>query len=230
MALRLDISVEFHTLLADFYVYTFQPVGWKRRLSMNRVLILCAVITCFVLVNPYTESDDYFGMDYYKQADLQCLTHPDLFSKWACCKGKKKEVAEADTAPPASENNGMEEREADPLEWKPLPAKLVYFDYDKSLLKPEGKAAIQRNVQFLKAHPNARILIEGHCDERGTDEYNLALGERRANAIVKYMGELGISASRVTTKSWGEERPVALGHSEESWWQNRRGEMFFSEE
>jgi peptidoglycan-associated lipoprotein len=108
--------------------------------------------------------------------------------------------------------------------------KTVYFDYDKSILKPNGMASVHRNAEFLKLHPKARILIEGNCDERGTNEYNLALGERRAQAIKNYMINSGIDASRITTKSWGEERPIGLGHNESSWWQNRRGDMFFVEE
>lgn len=196
---------------------------------MNRVFAVCIFVVCVVLVSSISgTSKNYSGMEFYKQADLQCLTHPNLFNKWSCRDCEEEHVTEAEVVE-VPEDDGPVERDPDPLEWKPLPMKAVYFDYDKSMLKPEGKAAIQRNVEFLKAHPNARILIEGNCDERGTSEYNLALGERRAASVLKYMTDLGVSASRITTKSWGEERPVALGHNESSWWQNRRGDMFFSE-
>lgn len=196
---------------------------------MNRVFAVSIFVACVVLVSSISvTSKNYSGMEFYKQADLQCLTHPNLFNKWSCRNCEDDHVAEAIVEEVVDEP-GPVERDPDPLEWKPMPMKSVYFDYDKSLLKPEGKAAIQRNVEFLKAHPNARILIEGNCDERGTSEYNLALGERRAASVMKYMTDLGVSASRITTKSWGEERPVALGHNESSWWQNRRGDMFFSE-
>lgn len=196
---------------------------------MNRVIAVCIFFACVVMVSSAPVTGRIGGMNFYKQGDLQCITHPDLFSKFTCrCADKEEVVDTSDNVTPAP--TGPEERDPDPLEWKPLPAKSVYFDYDKSLLKPEGKAAIQRNVEFLKDHSNARILIEGNCDERGTPEYNLALGERRAAAVMKYMTDLGIAASRVTNKSWGEERPVAMGHNESSWWQNRRGDMFFSEE
>ncbi len=199
---------------------------------MNRVLSVLILMVCIAMgsSSPVT-GEDYKGMEYYKQADLQCLTHPDLFNKWSCRKkaDKEKAVVIPEVEEP-KEDKSLPPREEEPLEWKPLPVKTVYFDYDKSNLKPEGKAAIQRNVQFLKDKPNARILIEGHCDERGTNEYNLALGERRATSVMNYMTDLGISASRITTKSWGEERPVDPGHNESAWWKNRRGEMFFSEE
>jgi len=201
---------------------------------MNRVLAVCIFVACVVMVSSDSVTGrNYNGMNFYKQADLQCLTHPDLFSKFTCrCAEEEPVVVDSPTDVTPVVDPGPQDRDPDPdpLEWKPLPAKAVYFDYDKSLLKPEGKAAIQRNVEFLKENSNARILIEGNCDERGTNEYNMALGERRAQAVMKYMTDLDIAASRITTKSWGEERPVALGHNESSWWQNRRGDMFFSEE
>lgn len=198
---------------------------------MNRVFAVCIFVACVVLLSSTSvTSKNYSGMEFYKQADLQCITHPNLFNKWSCKNCEDDMAPEPPTIDEPKVIEGPIDREPDPLEWKPLPMKSVYFDYDKSLLKPEGKAAIQRNVEFLKEHPSARILIEGNCDERGTNEYNLALGERRAASVMKYMTDLGISASRITTKSLGEERPVALGHNESSWWQNRRGDMFFSEE
>ena len=142
---------------------------------MNRVLIVMIVVFCAAGIW-VTHSVGAGGIDFYKQADLQVLTHPDIF-KWKWSKHKSSEPV---VQPEEKEkDDGLPEREKDPLEWKPLPEKTVYFDYDKSRLKPEGKAAIQRNVRFLKENPKNRILIEGHCDERGTPEYNLALGERR---------------------------------------------------
>ncbi len=99
----------------------------------------------------------------------------------------------------------------------------VFFDYDKSVVKPEGRTLLNRQAAWLKQYGSVAITIEGHCDERGTREYNLALGERRANAVKDYLVAQGISASRIKTISYGKERPVALGSNEAAWSQNRRG-------
>ena len=100
----------------------------------------------------------------------------------------------------------------------------VFFDYDKSSIKSDAQTVLQRQAAWLKNNPSVRVTIEGHCDERGTREYNLALGERRANAVKDYLTALGIDRSRVKTLSYGKERPVALGSNETAWAQNRRGE------
>jgi len=84
---------------------------------------------------------------------------------------------------------------------------------------------LQEKAEFLKNNPDIRIRIEGNCDERGTSEYNLALGERRADSAAKFLVSLGISPDRIETISYGEERPLALGHSEEAWAQNRRDDF-----
>ena len=99
----------------------------------------------------------------------------------------------------------------------------VFFDYDKSDLKPEARRQIERWAAFLKTNANATITIEGHCDERGTREYNLGLGERRANAAKNFLVSQGIEARRVATISYGKERPAVNGSNEAAWSQNRRG-------
>ena len=99
----------------------------------------------------------------------------------------------------------------------------VFFDYDKSELKPEARRQIERWSAFLKQYPNATVTVEGHCDERGTREYNLGLGERRAAAAKNFLVSLGIDARRVATISYGKERPAVLGSNEAAWSQNRRG-------
>ncbi|MGQ0677076.1 MAG: peptidoglycan-associated lipoprotein Pal, partial [Rhodospirillales bacterium] len=99
----------------------------------------------------------------------------------------------------------------------------VLFDTDKSDLTPAGRATLEKQAAWLKKYPTVRITVEGHCDERGTREYNLALGERRATAVKNYLVALGIPASRVQTISYGKERPAAVGSSEQAWSQNRRG-------
>jgi peptidoglycan-associated lipoprotein len=99
---------------------------------------------------------------------------------------------------------------------------VIYFDTDRFNIDAEDQAALQQQANYLRQYPNVRATIEGHCDERGTREYNLALGERRANAAKNYLVSLGIAADRLTTVSYGKERPVALGSNESAWAQNRR--------
>jgi peptidoglycan-associated lipoprotein len=101
----------------------------------------------------------------------------------------------------------------------------VYFDFDKSDLRPEAREALSENARWLRSHPELVIRIEGHCDERGTNEYNLALGERRANAARNYIASLNVDAGRMQTISYGEERPVCTESTEACWQRNRRAHM-----
>ena len=101
-------------------------------------------------------------------------------------------------------------------------ADTIYFDTDQYNIDSEDAAALQKQAQWLLRYSTKRATIEGHCDERGTREYNLALGERRANAAKNYLSSLGIEPARLTTVSYGKERPVALGSDEASWSRNRR--------
>jgi peptidoglycan-associated lipoprotein len=101
----------------------------------------------------------------------------------------------------------------------------VYFDFDKYDLTAEALQTLADNARVLKAYPDARIVIEGHCDERGTVEYNLALGDKRAKAAKDYLVSLGVDASQVSTISYGKEQPVDSGHSETAWARNRRAEF-----
>lgn len=98
----------------------------------------------------------------------------------------------------------------------------ILFELDSYTVDSEDKTILQSQAQWLAQHPNARITIEGHADERGTRDYNLALGERRANAAKNYLASLGVSPGRMTTVSYGKERPEALGSNEAAWAQNRR--------
>ena len=98
----------------------------------------------------------------------------------------------------------------------------ILFDTDRYNVDSQDQVILQSQAQWLAQHPNSRITIEGHADERGTRDYNLALGERRANAAKNYLASLGVSPSRMTTVSYGKERPDALGSNESAWAQNRR--------
>lgn len=98
----------------------------------------------------------------------------------------------------------------------------VFFETDSHMLDDRARAVLDTQAQWLLRNANVRVTIEGHCDERGTREYNLALGDRRANAAKNYLVARGVAASRITTFSWGKERPEALGSDERAWAQNRR--------
>jgi peptidoglycan-associated lipoprotein len=99
----------------------------------------------------------------------------------------------------------------------------AYFDYDKADIRPDARVALSTTADFLKRAPSIKVIIEGHCDERGSTEYNLGLGDRRASAVKQYLVSLGISADRLSTVSFGKEKPFCMDHNEACWQQNRRG-------
>jgi len=101
----------------------------------------------------------------------------------------------------------------------------IYFEFDKSRLLPESKEILRNKAKWLMAHPDVSVIIEGHCDERGTSEYNIALGDRRAQSAKSYLVDLGIGSRRLTTISYGEERPLDPNHNERAWAKNRRDQF-----
>lgn len=98
----------------------------------------------------------------------------------------------------------------------------VFFDYDKANLREDARLTLEGNARMLVQHADVKLLLEGHCDERGTVEYNLALGDRRAQSVKTFLVEFGVDAGRISTISYGEERPFAQGHDESAWSQCRR--------
>lgn len=106
--------------------------------------------------------------------------------------------------------------------------KMIHFDYDKFNIRPEDAQILEELADFLNLHNYLKVEIQGHCDERGTSEYNMSLGDRRARAAQTYLISLGIDSQRITTNSYGEEKPLMAGHSEEDWAKNRRGQFVFS--
>lgn len=98
----------------------------------------------------------------------------------------------------------------------------VFFEYDKSNLSAEAKELLNHQATWLNNHPNQKVMVEGHCDERGTKEYNIALGERRATAAAKFLMKKGIDSKRIETISYGKERPAVIGNSPEAYSKNRR--------
>ncbi len=106
-------------------------------------------------------------------------------------------------------------------------AKVIYFDYDSYIVKPEFQAVIEAHAQYLKANQRARVSLEGHTDERGSREYNLALGQKRADAVRQSLTLLGVSAAQIESVSFGEEKPAVAGSDEAAYAKNRRAEFFY---
>jgi peptidoglycan-associated lipoprotein len=107
--------------------------------------------------------------------------------------------------------------------------KTIYFDFDKTDIRPGDAKILQASAGWLKANPGYLLMVEGHCDERGTNEYNLALGDRRAKAAMSYLVAQGVSADRISMISYGEERPTCTEHNERCWMKNRRGQFLVKE-
>lgn len=109
-----------------------------------------------------------------------------------------------------------------------LSTTVFYFDFDQATIKSDALEALRAHAQYLNTNPSAMIRLEGHADERGTREYNVALGERRGNAVAKYLRLNGVSGSQMEVISYGEEKPVAYGHDDQSWSANRRVELVYT--
>ena len=147
-----------------------------------------------------------------------------------------EEVTPPQKAAPAGTGQEMKPAEAAPSEATVQGAvassagfdKRVYFDFDKFDLKPEAIETLNELASFLKGNTGLKVKIEGNCDERGTTEYNLALGERRAKAALDYIVSQGIDSARLSTISYGKEKPAEPNHNEEAWAKNRRDEFVFS--
>jgi len=99
----------------------------------------------------------------------------------------------------------------------------IHFDFDKYVLTPQAMMVLDDKAAYLREHPEVRVLVEGHCDDRGSNEYNLALGDRRANSAKSYLVKSGVAESRITTISYGEEQPLCMQQNESCWYRNRRG-------
>ena len=162
-----------------------------------------------------------------------------MFVLWGC--PKKAEVTSTpetqETAPAAQE---APKAEPAPVKEEQTPAvdeskeraaaagaglQPIYFDFDQSFIRADAKAVMRANAEWLKANPKVKIRIEGNCDERGTREYNQALGQRRASSAKKYLVDLGVSGSRISLISYGKEKPVCTESTEDCWQKNRRGDL-----
>jgi peptidoglycan-associated lipoprotein len=130
-------------------------------------------------------------------------------------------VTVAQPAPPPAAANLTDEQMFDQN------VKDAFFDYDKSDIRPDAQQALMGDAAFLQQHPNIRFTVEGHCDERGSTEYNLGLGDRRATAVKSFLVQQGVSADRIRTISYGKEKPFCTEHTEDCWQQNRRGHFVY---
>ncbi|NBC96815.1 MAG: peptidoglycan-associated lipoprotein Pal [Deinococcus-Thermus bacterium] len=139
----------------------------------------------------------------------------------AGCAGETTEQPEATTGPDTAGQAGAP-APGTVAEFVEVVGDRVFFGFDRSDLSANARATLDRQAEWLREYPEVQVQIEGHTDERGTRNYNLALGDRRATAVRNYMVALGIDPARISTISYGEERPVALGSNEEAWAQNRR--------
>lgn len=161
----------------------------------------------------------------------------------AACAGKKtkpEDTQPTDTGPTTEQPGGAETAGADrgdgfqghvldnPDPDNLLYKKVIHFELDQSTVKPEYRDIVEAHGRYLANNPQARVTLEGHADERGSREYNLGLGERRADAVAELLTALGASQDQITRVSYGEEQPVATCHEEECWWQNRRVEIIYT--
>lgn len=149
-----------------------------------------------------------------------CLLSITVLAFSVSCSGKKTKEDEAPTptAPSADEGNAMGDSDSG----KALGLQSITFPYDSFTLTKEAKSSLKSNAEILKNKPSVKIQVEGHCDERGGIQYNIALGEKRANSAKKYLIDLGTNEGRISTISYGKERPLDSGHTEEAWAKNRR--------
>ena len=134
-------------------------------------------------------------------------------------------VTDGGTTSGVGEEESVEGEGLTDSEIAPLDMRTIYFDFDESIVSEEGQVIIQAHAEVLVSNPDATMIVAGHADERGTREYNLALGDQRAEAVSRYFQEFGVDVSRIKVISYGEEQPAAMESNEEAWRLNRRAEF-----
>lgn len=137
---------------------------------------------------------------------------------------QKTEPMKEEAKPEAAQEEAKERAAAASAGLQP-----IYFDFDKSFIRDDARPVMKANAEWLKANPKVKIKIEGNCDERGTKEYNQALGQRRATSAKKYLTDMGISAKRISLISYGKEKPICTEHTEDCWQKNRRDDFAATE-
>ena len=129
--------------------------------------------------------------------------------------------ADSQTSPRAAAGTATQALSVKPSE------RSIYYEYDKSDFRPEARSLLEANARYLREHPDVKVRVEGNADERGSAEYNLALGQRRAEAVTRTLNVMGVSESRVEAVSLGKEKPKKTGHDETSWQENRRSDIVY---
>jgi peptidoglycan-associated lipoprotein len=175
-----------------------------------------------------------------KKVMISALAFILVFTFFTGCKKKVKKVP----PPPQVKEQPIMEKVEEPVVKEPVlseeeifmsksleqinserPLAMIHFDYDKYFLREDAKPVLERNAAWMKKFPTVKVLVEGHCDERGTEEYNLALGEKRAKSAMDYLASLGVSADRMRILSYGKSQPLVAGHDEAAWQNNRRAQF-----
>lgn len=178
---------------------------------MNRQLFLCLLLTLLAFAACQKKEEPAPAPE--PEPVQEETVEPEVIDE--------PEKPQVEVAEPAEEVTGF-----DPSRYN---LEDIYFDFDKSELRASALESLNRYANVLKANPDLKVLIEGHCDERGTEEYNLALGERRASRVKSYLVSAGVNESRLKTISYGEMRPKAEGSNEDAWALNRRAHFKLSQ-
>lgn len=187
---------------------------WTIKLSLVCILLSLMLTVSCAKKNVETDPSDQQMMDNADTTDMDQADDAAIDA-----------ATEEDMAMAAEEEAARKEAEAMAQAESEFTSNPIYFDYDSSVVMDSQVSVLESKAEWLRNNPDATIVIEGHCDERGTTEYNLALGDRRAARVKSFLMDLGVDSSRMTTISYGEERPVALDHSESAWAQNRRAQF-----
>ena len=193
---------------------------------IKRLITICAATMLLAACETAsTDSNEVVGSSSATSSGSDVAASASSNTSESSTSTSSDKSSSSSTSGASSASSGSASTESDVQSADNMLAKVgstVYFDYDESSLTVEAQATLDRQAAFLKANPSIRIVIEGHCDERGTREYNLALGDRRASAASDYLVAKGVNASRLTTISFGKERPAVGGSNDTSYALNRR--------
>ncbi len=195
-------------------------------------LLLAALLPIQVGYGTTWDEVNLKSLEELRDEDLVDLNHPGLFPDLVKRPRKVEPEPRELIEPTGPEKPEAPERPQRPIIEEKIPldrfglVQRIHFDYDRYNIKTEFVEGLRKNANWIKKNPQYRILIEGHCDERGSNEYNIALGERRAASTKRFLVNLGVDPDRLITKSWGEEKPLDLGKTEEAYALNRRAEFF----
>ena len=206
-----------------------------RKLSMASIFVLAVLVTAPVFIGacappkkgPTQQELAALDAERRRRAQEDSIRAAEEAVRLAA-EAEQRRLREEEDARRRTEEEArrLAEEEARRNEARMATLNVIYFDYDKSALRADQMTALTDNARRLREfRPENNVVIEGHCDERGTIEYNLALGERRASAVKKYLTDGGVATARLETISYGEERPAAMGRDENAWSKNRRAEL-----